>query len=59
VKGADTPARQRAAVEVLLKRRITPMLTDDWLGTPKTAEWLVPLLRQYQTPDGRWRETPG
>ncbi|HEX4591748.1 MAG TPA: hypothetical protein VH120_17560, partial [Gemmataceae bacterium] len=59
VRGADTPARQRAAVEALLKRRITPMLTDDWLNTPKTAEWLVPLLRQYQTPDGRWREKPG
>ena len=58
VKGADTPARQRTAVELLLKRRITPMLTDDWLDTPQTAEWLVPLLRQYQTADGRWRQKP-
>ena len=59
-QGLDTVEHDRAAVEYLLKRRMTPMIPDSWLGPDShIANWLNPLMRQYVTPDGQWREKRG
>lgn len=56
VTGADSDERIQKAVEFCLKKRITPLLPDIWIGgNTKIGQWLPLLSLQYQTGDGQWR----
>jgi hypothetical protein len=58
--GTDTDEQKKTAVEYCLKRRMTPMIPDEWLGPGShTVNWLAPLIAKYLTPEGRWRDKPG